>query len=67
VGINMSKVKEMTEVQARCDHPEEEISRMHFDIMEQPYRTCRKCGMDFVGRDMLDYLKELQRKVKNRD
>jgi len=63
----MIKTKEITEIQSRCDHPEEEISRMHFDIMDHPYRTCKKCGMEFAGRDMLDHLKELQKKAKNHD
>ena len=62
----MSDVKDIQEVPERCDHPEEYISRLHFDIMDQPYRTCKKCGMEFAGRDMLNYLKKLQEKNKGK-
>jgi hypothetical protein len=39
----MMKVPWMTELPERCDHPNEYL-KMEFDMLDQPYWQCQKCG-----------------------
>ena len=57
---------ELYELPERCDHPEEWVSDIRFDIMDQPGRICKKCWTEFNGRDALGYLHRLHYKQKNR-
>jgi hypothetical protein len=52
----MARTKQMTELPDRCDHPEEHVSNIRFDMLDQPYRRCNKCGEEFCGRDALNHL-----------
>jgi hypothetical protein len=49
-------MEDMKEVPERCDHPEEHLSNVFFDLLDQPYRRCRKCGTELCGRDVLNEL-----------
>ncbi len=56
----MKKIKDMLEIPERCDHPYELLSpTVNFDLMDQPYRKCTKCGEDICGRDHLQYLRKI--------
>ena len=57
---------ELYEIPERCDHPKECISKLSFDIMDQPGRICTKCWKEFNGRDALNYLDNLHDKQKKR-
>ena len=54
----------MMELPERCDHPEETLSPLLFDLLDQPYRNCKKCGTSICGRGALQHLREQQEQNK---
>ncbi len=52
----------MKELPEKCDHPEDALSPLLFDLLDQPYRNCYKCGTSICGRDALNYIREQQEK-----
>lgn len=53
-----SKIKDMTELPERCDHPENCLGPNGFDLLDQPYRKCSKCGTEICGHDALSALQK---------
>lgn len=43
------RIKWMTELPERCDHPEECLI-LDFDLLDMPLLTCQKCGYK-MGKD----------------
>lgn len=39
------KIRWMTELKSRCDHPSETLN-LHFDLLDRPYYYCAKCESD---------------------
>jgi rRNA maturation endonuclease Nob1 len=51
--FNPKKIRWMTELKSRCDHPDEYLV-LHFDILDKPYHSCKKCGSDISTNDKQD-------------
>lgn len=52
-----SKIVWITEHPDKCQHEPEYLSNIMFDILDQPYQICNKCGKEFCGRDAINALR----------